>query len=189
MCVRDHVFMISSRSKPCPGIAFPAENQRLSSEVRRAFSGARCTAQQVWRKNLLLSGTSLPPAERLKSDSCTWRGTGQSPSAAWLPAVCGLESIFCPSSAVFADLEDCFIMSVLKSHIGLINTTFLPIFKCLLNYFQDSNSLKILEVWDFLKGWFIMLLKKNLSNCEPYGDLSVVFLWFFCFFVLSTLLV
>lgn len=41
--------------------------QWLSSEVRHAFSGTRCTAQQVWRKIISLSGTSLPPAERLKS--------------------------------------------------------------------------------------------------------------------------
>lgn len=67
--------------------------QWLSSEVRHAFSGARCTAQQVWRKIISLSGTSLPPAERLKS--AVFDGTRQSPSSARLPALSELRSI-CP---------------------------------------------------------------------------------------------
>lgn len=129
------VFMCVVRSKPCTGIAFPAavptearENQWLSSEVRPAFSGARCTTQQVWRKK----NTPL----RYEPASC-W--TFEVPHQPGFPLDLNLKASSCPLSATFPSLEDCFHSVNIEVTHRAYNTTFVPIFKCLLNYFQDSN--------------------------------------------------
>lgn len=71
---------------------------------------------------------------------------------------------------MFPSLQEC----LCNVNIGVTHSAYKHhISTCLLNYFQDSNSLKDLE-WNFFKGWVIMLLKKNLSKSGPYEDLFVV---------------